>query len=163
MCLNVFRVCLNVFECIHSVFEYIQCIYNIFMAYLNVCIVYLNVFECTYSIFVVHFNVSIIYFNALTLELEFHHHILIVTFLPCTPTYTFYFHSIQWLPSQHAIPLHSFFSNPVDPFQLSYNLFLLFTFIHHPTFHIPHSMSSLVARSIAKPKFNMVVDLELPL
>jgi hypothetical protein len=44
------------------------------------------------------------------------------------------------------------FSIPVDPFQLSYNLSLFFTSIHLPTFHIPHSMSSLVARSIAKPK-----------
>jgi hypothetical protein len=85
--------------------------------------------------------------------IEFHHHFLIVTFLPCTPTYTFFFHSIQWLPSQHAIPLRSFSSIPIDPFQLSYNLSLLFTSIHHPTFHIPHSMSSLVARSIAEPKF----------
>jgi hypothetical protein len=85
--------------------------------------------------------------------IEFHHHFLIVTFLPCTPTYTFFFHFIQWLPFQHAIPLHSFFSIPVDPFQLSYNLSLLFTSIHHPTFHIPHSMLSLVARSIAEPKF----------
>jgi hypothetical protein len=48
-----------------------------------------------------------------------------------------FFHYIQWLPSQHAIPLHSFFSIPIDPFQLSCNLSLLFTSIHHPTFHIP--------------------------
>jgi hypothetical protein len=66
----------------------------------------------------------------------------------------FFFHSIQWLPSQHAIPLHSFFSILVDSFQLSYNLSLLFTSIHHPTFHIPHSMSSLVVLSIAEPNFN---------
>jgi hypothetical protein len=46
-----------------------------------------------------------------------------------------------------------FFSIPVDQFQLSYNLSLLFTSIHHPTFHIPYSMSSLVARSIAEPKY----------
>jgi hypothetical protein len=46
-----------------------------------------------------------------------------------------------------------FFSIPVDPFQLSYNLSLFFTSIHYPTFHIPHSMSSRVARSIAEPKF----------
>ena len=32
---------------------------------------------------------------------------------------------------------------------------LLFTFIDsiHPTFHVPHSMSSLVTQSIAKPKY----------
>jgi hypothetical protein len=65
-----------------------------------------------------------------------------------------FFHSIQWLPSQHAIPLRSFFSIPIDPFQLPYNLSLFFTSIHHPTFHIPHSMSSLVAQSIAEPKFS---------
>jgi hypothetical protein len=29
---------------------------------------------------------------------------------------------------------------------------LLFMSIHHPTFHIPHSMSSLLAPSIAEPK-----------
>jgi hypothetical protein len=97
------------------------------------------------------------YFNVfIDIIIEFHHHFFIVTFLPCTPTYAFFFHSIQWLPSQHAIPLCSFFSIPVDPFQLSYNLSLFFTSIHHPTFHIPHSMSSLVARSIAKPKFYIV-------
>jgi hypothetical protein len=66
--------------------------------------------------------------------IEFHHLFLIVTFLPCIPTYTFFFHSIQWLPSQHAIPVRSLFSILIDPFQLSYTLSLLFTFIHHPTF-----------------------------
>jgi hypothetical protein len=93
--------------------------------------------------------------------IEFHHHFLIVTFLPCTPTYTCFFHFIQWLPSQHAIPLHSFFSIPINPFQLSYNLSLLFTSIHHPTFHIPHSMSSLVVRSIAEPNLNFIMFLRL--
>jgi hypothetical protein len=90
--------------------------------------------------------------------IEFHHHFLIVTFLPCTPTYTFFFHSIQWLPSQHAIPLRSFFSIAVDPFQLSYNLsyFSCLYITPHSTFHIPHSMSSLVARSIAEPKLTYV-------
>jgi hypothetical protein len=83
--------------------------------------------------------------------IEYHQHFCIVTFLPCTPTYTFFFHSIQWLLSQHAIPLHSFYSILVNPFQLSYNLSLLFMSIHHPTFHIPHSMLSLVAWSIAEP------------
>ena len=68
--------------------------------------------------------------------IEFHHHFLIITFLPC----------------QHAIPLRSFIFIPVDPFQLSYNLSLLFTSIHHLTFHIPHSMSSLVVLSIVESK-----------
>jgi predicted ATP-dependent protease len=31
--------------------------------------------------------------------------------------------------------------------------FLLFKHIQHPTFHIPHSMLSLVAWSIAEPKY----------
>jgi hypothetical protein len=78
--------------------------------------------------------------------IEFHHHFLIVMFLPWIPTYIFFFHSIQWLPSYHAIPLSSFFSIPVDPFQLSYNLSLFFTSIHHPTFHIPHSTFYVVTR-----------------
>jgi hypothetical protein len=54
----------------------------------------------------------------------------------------------------HYVP---FFFIPVDPFQLSYNLSLLFTSIHHPTFHIPHSMSSLVVQSIAEPKSNYFI------
>jgi hypothetical protein len=137
----------GVFECMHSIFE---CTYNTCMVYFNVPIIYFNAFIVCFNVFQCVWNVFI------DIVIEFHHHFLIVTFLPCTPTYTFFFHSIQWLPSQHAIPLRSFFSIPVDPFQLSYNLPLLFTSIHHPTFHIPHSMSSLVARSIAEPMFSLV-------
>jgi hypothetical protein len=108
---------------------------------------YFNVIECMYQ----HYNwisPSLSHCNAFAMHTHLH----------------IFFHSIQWLPSQHAIPLRSFFSIPVDPFQLSYNLSLLFASIlpynlslffasiHHPTFHISHSMSSLVARSIAEPK-----------
>jgi hypothetical protein len=87
--------------------------------------------------------------------IEFHHHFLIVTFLPCTPTYTFFFHSIQWLPSQHAILLRSFFPFPLihSNFHTIYPYVSRLYITPHSTFHIPHSMSSLVARSIAEPKF----------
>jgi hypothetical protein len=165
--LKLFIVYLNLFKCIYRIFEYI----------FNVFIIYLNIFECIYSIFLVYLNAFIeyvwyvsMYFNVfesiwmylLTLYLELHHHILIVTFLPCTPTYTFAF---QWLPSYHAIPLHSFLAFLLICFnfhtiykKITYQS-LLFTSIHHPTFHIPHSTShiphsilSLVARSIAEPK-----------
>jgi hypothetical protein len=61
-----------------------------------------------------------------------------------------FFHSTQWLPSQHVILLHYFFSIPIDPFQLSYNQWKNYISIltsrlyitPHSTFHIPHSMSS---------------------
>jgi hypothetical protein len=61
---------------------------------------------------------------------------------------------------------------PIDLFQLSYNLwknyisiltFHIYTSPHipHPTFYIPHSMSSLVVRSITKPKFVIWCNLGL--
>jgi hypothetical protein len=102
-------------------------------------LMYFNVFECIYR----HCNwisTSLSHCNVFAMHTHLH---------------IFFLHSIQWLPSQHAIPLRSFFSILVDLFQLSYNLSLLFMSIHHSTFHIPHSMSSLVVRSIAEPKFHI--------
>jgi hypothetical protein len=81
-----------------------------------------------------------------------HHHFLIVTFLPCTPNYIFFsLNTMTPFPTCYTTTFLFFHSH--DPFQLSYNLSLFFTSIHHRTFHIPHSKSSLVARSIAEPKF----------
>jgi hypothetical protein len=139
--LNVFMVYLNIFQCTYSIYIYgiLECMHSLF--------------ECAYSIFVVYFNVSIIYFNAfivcfnvfqcvwmyfIDIVIEFHHYILIVTFLPCTPTYTFVFHSIQWLPSQHAIPLHFVFSMPIPTFIQSILTFHVYTspYISHSTFHV---------------------------
>jgi hypothetical protein len=77
--------------------------------------------------------------------LEFHHHILIVMFLPCTSTYTFFFHSTQWFPSQHAMPLyflffHSHWSVPTFiQFMKKLHINSYFMSIHHPTFHVLHS------------------------
>jgi hypothetical protein len=172
MHLNVFILYLNIF----------QCTYKIFMVYLNVCIAYLNVFECIFVVYfnvsIIYFNAFIVHFNVFQCVYNIFQciystfqcismclNVFINIVIGISPsyshynifamhtTYTFFKYFIQWLPSQHAIPLHSFFSIPIDPFQLSYNLSLLFTSIHHLTFHIPHSMSSLVARSIAEPKF----------
>jgi hypothetical protein len=68
--------------------------------------------------------------------IEFHHHFLIVMFLPCTPTYTFFFTLYNDSLPNMLYPLCSFFSIPVDSFQRSYNLSLLFTSIYHPTFYV---------------------------
>jgi hypothetical protein len=45
--------------------------------------------------------------------LAFHHHIFIITFLSWASTYTFAFHYLQWLPSQHVLPLPFFLSFPL--------------------------------------------------
>jgi hypothetical protein len=87
--------------------------------------------------------------------IEFHHHFLIVTFLPCTPTYTFFFILYNdSLPNMlyHYVP---FFPFPLihSNFHTIYPYFSCLYIIPHSTFHIPHSMSTLVARSIAEPKF----------
>jgi hypothetical protein len=83
-------------------------------------------------------------------------------FLSCASTYINAFFYPQWLPFQHALQLHSFLPFPLIHFNfhtiyehITYQ-FLLFMSIHHPTFHISHSMSSQVARSIVEPKFIML-------
>jgi hypothetical protein len=150
MYLNVFIMYLNIF----------QCTYNIFMVYLNVCIVYLNVFECTYNIFVVYFNVPIIYFNAFIvcfnvfqclwmyfnvfecffdIVIEFHHHFLIVTFLPSTPAYTFFFFTLynDSLPNMLYHYVH-FFPFPLihSNFHTIYTYFSRLYITSHSTFYV---------------------------
>jgi hypothetical protein len=137
MYLNVFIVYLNIF----------QCIYSIFMVYLNICIVYLNVFECTYSISVVYFNVSIICLNAFIVCFNVFIDIVIGilpshfdcnVFAMHTHLHVF-FHSRQSLPSQHAIPLHSFFTFPLicSNFHTIYPYCLHLYITPHSTFYIP--------------------------
>jgi hypothetical protein len=93
------------------------------------------------------------------LKLGFYHHILIITFLPCHPHTSAYYP--QWLPSQHALPQHSLFlfplisSNSRIIYEDITHKFLLFTLIHHPTIHIPHSILSLVVRSRVEPKLTI--------
>jgi hypothetical protein len=152
---------------------YLQYIYGVFECMHNV-------FECTYDIFVVYFNAFIVCFNVfqsvwmhlLTLWLEFHHHICIVTFLPCTPTYTFVFHSIQWLISQHAIQLHSFCPCPLihSNFHIIYSYFPRLYITPHSTFHIPCCAEpKLIVKKCLKKYFHfylfisIVVKLELVL
>jgi hypothetical protein len=85
--------------------------------------------------------------------IEFHHHILIVTFFPCRFFFTLYndslpnmlYHYILFFP---FLLIHSNF-HTIYPY--------FFMFIHHPTFHIPHSMLSVVARSIAEPKYKYFI------
>jgi hypothetical protein len=131
---------LNVFECIH------------------------NIFECTYNIFVVYFNMPIIYFNA-----------FIVFFMYFNMFECIYQHCNWISPSLshcNIFAMHThlqiFFSlYTLTPFLTCYTTIFLFfhfcwsipTFIHSVlTFHIytspniPHSMSSLVARSVVEPK-----------
>jgi hypothetical protein len=141
--------------------------------YLNVFIVNLKVFEWTYNIFMVYFQCAYnmfqcIYrmFQCISMYLDVFIDIVIGispsrshcnVFAMRTHIYIF-FHSTQWLPSQHAIPLHFFFPFPLTRsiFHTTYEKFtyqsLLFMFIHYSTFHIPHSMLSLVVRSIVEPK-----------
>jgi hypothetical protein len=155
--LNVFIVYLNVFLIYLNIF---QCTYNIFMVYLNLCIVYLNVFECTYNIFVVYFNVPIIYFNAFIVclmyfnvfECIYRHYNWISPLLSHCNVFAMYTH------------LYIFFSlYTMTPFPTCYTTTFLFFHsrwsmsIHHPTFHIPCFMSSLVAQSIAEPKFQFTL------
>ena len=81
--------------------------------------------------------------------IEFHHHFLIVMFLPCTPTYTFFFTLYNdCLPNMlyHCVPFFlSCWSIPIF-------IQSIITFHINTSPHIPHSMSSLIARSIGEPK-----------
>jgi hypothetical protein len=168
--LNVFEctwMYLNILECIHSIFE---CTYNIFVVYFNVfesVWMYLNVFECTYNILVVYFNVPIIYFNAFIVCFNFN--VFECIYRHCNWISPSLSHCNVFAMHTH---LHIFFSlYTMTPFPTCYTT--TFIFFHSrwsiPTFiqstltfhiytspHIPHSMSSLVARSIAEPKFKFI-------
>jgi hypothetical protein len=125
----------GVFECMHSIFECIwmylwyvcgvfQCIYNIFQCIYSMfqCIsMHFNVFGC---IFYWHLNWNFtITFSCNVFAMHTSLHIF---FSPYTMT-----------PFPTCYTITFIFSIFVNPFQLSYNLSLLFTSIHHPTFHIP--------------------------
>jgi hypothetical protein len=137
----------------------------------------LNVFDCTYSIFVVYFNVSIICFNAFIIcfnvfqyismglnvfinivigisSSHSHCKVFAMHIHLCIFFFTLYNDSLFNM-LYHYIP---FFLFPLirSNFHTIY-MSLFFTTIHHFTFHIPHSMSSLVARSIVEPKYLYVV------
>jgi hypothetical protein len=121
--------------------------YSIFMVYFNVFIIYFNAFIVCFNVFYYISMCLNVFIDIIIGILPSHSHCNV---LPCTPTYTFFFHSTQWFLSQHAIPLHYFFSISIDLFQLSYNLWKYlqinpyFTSIHHPTFHVPHSRFHVV-------------------
>jgi hypothetical protein len=118
-----------------------------------------GVFECTYSIFMVYFNAFIVCFNV------FHYismslNVFVDIVINISPSHSHcnafamythlhnFFNSIQWLPSQHAIPLHFFFFHSHWPVHTIYEKItyqsLLFTSIHHPTFQVPHSTFHVV-------------------
>jgi hypothetical protein len=86
--------------------------------------------------------------------IEFHHYFLIVMFLPCTPTYTFFFTLYNDSLPNMLYQYVPFFPFPLihSNFHTIYPYFSRLYITPHSTFHIPHSMSSLVARSIAEPK-----------
>jgi hypothetical protein len=129
--------------------------------YLNVFIVYLNVFECTYKIFMLYFNAFIVCFDvfhciSMCLSID-----IVIGILPshshCNvfTMHTFFFHSTQWLHSQYAILLHYYFPFPLicSNFHTIYEKITYQSLLHvYTSSHIPHSMSSLVVRSIAEPK-----------
>jgi hypothetical protein len=136
----------SVFECIHSVFE---CIFNIFMVYFNAFIVCFNLIHyismCLNVDILIGILLSHFHFNFFTMHT--HLHIFFSTlhndFIPNMLYYWYYiifFHSHWFVPTfiQSMKKIH------INPY---------FTFIHHPTFHIPNSMLSLVVRSITEPKF----------
>jgi hypothetical protein len=87
--------------------------------------------------------------------IEFHHHFLIVMFLPCTPTYTFFFtlynDSLPNMLYHYVLFFHSHWSIPT--FIQSIITFHVYTSPHipHSTFHI--LCPSLVARSGAQVIF----------
>jgi hypothetical protein len=82
------------------------------------------------------------YFNVfIDIVIEFHHHFLIVTFLPCTPTYTFFFTLYN-----DSLPNMLYRYVPFFPFPLIHSnfhtIYPYFSRLHitpHSTFHIPHS------------------------
>jgi hypothetical protein len=104
---NIFQIYLqyvyDVYWCVFSIFQCVLMYLKVY-EYLWVC---LNVRECIYDVY------QLIYLYLLTLKLGFHHHILIIQFFSWTPTYTFVFHYLQWLPSQHALLLPTFLQFPL--------------------------------------------------
>jgi hypothetical protein len=162
MYFNVFIVYFNIFQCTCSTF---MVYFNIFTVHLNVFIAYLNVFECTYSIFMVYFNLFIIYFNILEsiwvyLNLfECTYSIFMVYF----NVFECIYQHCNWISPSHShcnvfamhTHLHIYFSlYTMTPFPTCYTttflffhahwsiptfiqFILIFTSIHHPTFHIP--------------------------
>jgi hypothetical protein len=143
MFLSCIRMHLNVFIIYVNIFEFI---YNIFMVYFNLSLVYFNAFQCVWKYLNVFINIAIgispSYSNCNVFAMRTHVHIYfslstMTTFLTCYTTTLFS-------------------SIPIDSFQLSYNLWKnyisILTFHIYTTPHIPHSMSSLIAWSIAEPK-----------
>jgi hypothetical protein len=128
---------------------YFKCTYCMFIKYLNVLIIYFNVFIMCFNVFKCiyqhcNWNFTITY----TLKRFYHAH---------PPIHLLFTIDNDSLP-QHALPLHSFFLFPLicsnfhTIYEKSTYQFLLFTSIHHPTFHLPYSKSLLVAQGIAEPK-----------
>jgi hypothetical protein len=111
--------------------------FNAFIVCFNVfqCVwMYFNVFECIYW----HCNwISPSLSQCSVFAVHIHLHI--------------FFHSIQWLPSQHAILLCFFFFHSC--WSIPTFIQSILTFHVYKSSHIPHSMSSLVARSVAEPKW----------
>jgi hypothetical protein len=73
--------------------------------------------------------------------IEFHHHLLIVTFLPWTPTYTFFF-----ILYNDSLPNMLYHYVPFFPFPLIHSnfhtIYPYFSHLYttpHSTLHIPHS------------------------
>jgi hypothetical protein len=137
---------------------YLEYILNVFLVYLSTYSIYLKVFQCIYSMFQCISMCLNVFINIVIGISPSHFHCNV--FAMHTHLHIF-FHFIHWLPSLHAIQLHFFF-----PFSLIRSSFhtiyekvtyqsLHFTFIHHPTFHILHSMSSLVTQSIVESKLHI--------
>jgi hypothetical protein len=115
----------NVYYSIKMYFEKINVFSMHFLCIQCIC----NVFEC--------FPMYL-----LTLLLAFFHHILIITFLPCAPTYVFAFHCLQWLP--RCTTTVFFFSFPLIC-SICHTIYrgivyqlLFFLSMHYPTFYVPH-------------------------
>jgi hypothetical protein len=132
MYFNVFEsiwVYLNVLECI---WMYLECIWM----YLNIFIVYLNVFECIHNVFE---YISMCLNVFIDIVIEFHHHFLIITFLPCTPTYTFFFslYTMTPFPTCYTTTF-LFFPFPLihSNFHTIYTYFSRLYITPHSKFHI---------------------------
>jgi hypothetical protein len=78
----------------------------------------------------------------INIVIEFHHHTLIVTFLPCTPTYTFVFYSktMTPFPTCYTTTFHFFHAHWSIPTFIQ----SIFTFHIYTSPHIPHSTFHVV-------------------
>jgi hypothetical protein len=105
--------------------------------YLKVFIVYLNIFECIYSIFMVCFNLFIICFNVFWCIWKYLN-VFIDIIIGISPSYS---HKNIFAMRTHV--------------HICFLLSTMTTFLicYTTIFHIPHSMSSLVAQSIVEPKY----------